>query len=147
MKSIGKRIFLLAAVLVVGMPCTALAQERASRTPAPATPARDVAAPNAAEAQAEPTPAETAPRNVQTAPQRGILPEEIDRASRATDRSRAGQPTTIEASRRQAPAPAARRLSLQQMMTRLQPRQTGFIAARPSHRGTRSRSAERQRAR
>src|SRR5690606_23593680 len=110
MKSLGKQMLLLAAVLVVGAPCVSLAQDRASRAPAPGTPVRDVASPQtqepaglllpavqkAAESPAEPTSTQGAPRNVQTAPQRGIEPDEIDNASRATDRSRARQPTAVD---------------------------------------------------
>ncbi len=60
-------------------------------------------------------------RDVRAAPQRGIEPDEIDAANRATDQRRA---------RQAAPAPrrAGNSASVRQMMRKLQPRQAGRVA-------------------
>lgn len=108
------------------------ADYRAYRPGNPATAPRGVAAGNQQEgalllpAVQHAQPQEGAPaaaagsRGFQPAPQAGIEPDEIDAASRATDRRRAGTP---------ARPPGARRASVQQMMFKLGPRQAMLIPA------------------
>lgn len=150
MKSYVRQMCILSMVLATALPCASNAQERAPtrRAPAPAAtqPPRDVApaeeqepaglllpaVQKAAEQESSASPGGE-PRNVQTAPQRGIEPDEIDNASRATDQGAARparQPATRSAPAR-AGAAAAPRASLQQMMMRLRPRQQGLVAIGP----------------
>jgi hypothetical protein len=76
--------------------------------------------------------AESPATTVQPQPQKGIEPDEIDRANRATDQRR---PAPARAASPAAPArtgsAAGGRASVQQMMLKLRPRQAGLVAVSP----------------
>lgn len=111
MKNHSSRIgVLLLAALAIAVPSASIAQrdqdDRARRA----------------------APAQSAPRDVQSAPQRGIEPDEIDARNEARNRATENRGLDRSAPARSARSSGGTRLSLQQMMTRLQPRQATLIA-------------------
>jgi hypothetical protein len=136
MTKLKRQLTLAPLLLLLAAPLAASGAERAVAAPEKAPEEAALLLPAVQKAQ-EPAPgtvpAATPARSVSPAPQKGIEPDEID----ARNQSRAPSSPRPQASPAARPAPAAaarpgQKLSVQQMMVRLKPRQPMTLAAAPA---------------
>lgn len=147
MKHYLRQTYVLLVLLAIGVPCAALAEDTRSgsaptRAPTPATPARDVAAPEedpeaiglllpaVQKARDAAGSTSSGARDVGMAPQKGIEPDEIDARSRAASPPRAQPARELDKATpaRGGAVPGGRSLSTRQMMLKLKPRQPTLVA-------------------
>lgn len=140
MNSLKRSLRLAPMLLLLAVPGAAFAAERAVSAPEKPPEQRTLLLPAVQKAQSpeSDTDAETKPaRAVTPAPQKGIEPDEIDARNRARAPASPGQ---AGAAARPAPAAAPRasgqKLSVQQMMVKLKPRQPMAVAATTGGGGT-----------
>ncbi|NGX16304.1 hypothetical protein [Wenzhouxiangella sp. XN24] len=138
MKSMAGGLWAPAVLVMLAAPLTTMADERAVAPPEKKPEPIGLLLPAVQKAQPETSgeEAKPAPRGIQATPQRGIEPDEIDAPARARAGSAAPSGKVIDKSspllmKSAGGGGGAGKVSVQQMMAKLKPRQAMSVAPRP----------------